>query len=452
MLLATITLSTLRSSGRDLVAPFRVLLPDNSVLECSDILRILPGKRIVAKATHNGNAVLAKIFFQIRNLQQETDGYQLLQTTGVKTPALLRTIPFDDGGICLYAFLQDAMPFDVAWKQSGNEKKQQHFLALLDVLQQMSTAKVYQTDLHPGNFLYSGATLFALDPASCARDEKADAIEEALSLLLAQFPPYEWPLVTDSICQKFPAIAADALRKNSGKKWGIRKNNYLEKIFRDCTEVADLSREKLRILCRRDHISDALTARLRDPATLAAGATILKDGQSAKVYLLEVDGKKLVAKHYINKDWSRKIRRSLRPSRAARSWYFSHALNFVGVDVPTPVALIEGGSRWNRDAWFISDYVSGNDLLSHWQQHEPTDREISAIRNLFAALAFARMSHGDMKATNLIASANQLFVIDYDGMQKYHSQSALKKALVRDRERLLRNWNIPALQQTLQKI
>lgn len=442
MTLPSVTLATLRDSRRQITAPFRVSLPDNSLLECSDILRVLPGKRIVVKATHNGDAVLAKIFFQIRNLQQETDGYQLLQTTGVKTPALLRTIPFDGGGICLYTFLPDAVPFDLSWKKSGDTEKRQYLGALLALLQQMSAARVYQADLHPGNFLYSRETLFALDPASCVRDEKADAFEESLALLLAQFSPYEWQLVSNGICQTFPAIVSDELKKQAVKKSEIRRKNYLEKIFRDCTEVADLSRENLRILCKRSQLSDALVARLQDPATLAAGATVLKDGNSAKVFLLEIDDKKLVAKQYINKDWSRKLRRALRPTRAARSWYFSHALAFVGVDVPLPVALIERGSRWNREAWFISEYITGRDLLSHWQQHEPAEHEKVAIRNLFSALAFARMSHGDMKATNLIVSADRMYVIDYDGMKQHSSESVVKKHLAKDRKRFLQNWEI----------
>lgn len=440
MSLPVLTLATLRDSRRQVAAPFRVSLPDNSVLECNDILRVLPGKRIVARATHNGNPVIAKIFFQIRNLQQETDGYQLLQTTGVRTPALLRTIPFDEGGICLYALLPDAIAFDAVWRRADPAHKEIRLQELLAILAQLASAKVFQADLHPGNFLYSGDTLFALDPASCARDENDKALGDTLALLLAQFPPHDWALVADGISAHCPAIATDTLQQHARGKWQVRKKNYLEKIFRDCTDVVDLSRGKFRILCQREQLSDTLAARLQDPATLAAGAKILKDGNSAKLFLLEIDGKQFVAKQYLDKDWSRKLRRALRPSRAARSWYFSHALAFAGVDVPAPVALIEGSSRWNRDAWFVSECITGHDLLSHWQQLEPADREIASIRNLFSVLAFAQMSHGDMKATNLISRDGTVFVIDYDGMQEHRTQYSLQNALARDRTRFLRNW------------
>src|SRR5690606_32528291 len=116
-------------------------------------------------------------------------------------------------------------------------------------------------------------------------------------------------------------------------------------------------------------------------------------------------GKKLVVKQYVNKDWLRKLRRAFRPSRAARSWYFSHAFAFAGIAVPQPIALIEQRSGpIVTNAWFVSEYCEDTDLLELWQHRAPDPDELSSLHAIFAALKYLRISHGDMKATNLLSN------------------------------------------------
>lgn len=448
------TLAGLQQSGRDIALPFRLALPDGSELLCHELLRVLPGKRLVVRASHHGKTVLAKLFFAARNWQQELDGYALLHSTGATTPTLLGKYAVADGGVCLYAFIGHALALDTLWQHAHTSQKQALLDRLLPLLQQCYEKNVLQQDLHLGNFLLHGSVLCVLDPASCATFASSHEQQHNLALLLAQLPFTDWPLALDSITRHFPHIPRDALAQQAQQHWQQRQRDYLQKIRRDCTDVADLGHGSLHVLCRREHLTDTLAARLKQPQHLSENATVLKNGNSAKVFLVNVDGRALVVKQYINKDWWRTLRRAFRPSRAARSWHIAHALHFVGIDVPMPVALVEQKcGPFVTAAWFVSDYCERHNLLDCWRERAPENDELQALQRLFVLLSFSRLSHGDMKATNLLTDGKHVTLIDYDGAREHHSQSSLQKALAHDKQRLLDNWpDNGRLQEQLAKV
>ncbi len=470
------TLAALQHYGRAIPLPFALVLPDGSSLHCTQVLRVMPGKRLVVRATHQGDIVLAKLFFSERHWQQELDGFSLLNATGVTTPALLAHHHLPDnsnhrGGVCLYEFIDSAIPLDLAWQTAREASKAALFDLLLPVLQQCYLHQVLQKDLHLGNFLLAGnpstdnpstdspptgnalkeSPLIVLDPASCSRFTQPAEQQDNLALLLAQLPFTDWPMALEKIGAHFPSVDNTALAKQAQQHWRQRERAYLQKIRRDCTDVADLSKHALRILCRRNQLNEAMAARLGEPSTLHTRATLLKNGNSAKVFLLDIGGKKIVAKQYINKDWLRKIRRAFRPSRAARSWHIAHALAFAGITVPAPVALIEQKTGpLVTSAWYLCEFNPGRDLLASWQEREPSDGELEALQALFVLLQRSGISHGDMKATNLITDGEHLALIDYDGARQHAQQKTLARALAADKQRFLQNWeDRPALQQRL---
>ena len=63
-----------------------------------------------------------------------------------------------------------------------------------------------------------------------------------------------------------------------------------------------------------------------------------------------------------------------------------------------------------------------------------------AIVDLFKSLHDVRISHGDLKATNLLWHAGRVLLIDLDAVQQHASSQRHAKAWQRDRARLLRNW------------
>jgi serine/threonine-protein kinase RIO1 len=63
------------------------------------------------------------------------------------------------------------------------------------------------------------------------------------------------------------------------------------------------------------------------------------------------------------------------------------------------------------------------------------------VANLVRQLIKANISHGDMKATNIIVTSHGLKLIDLDAMQIHASHTKTVTAINADISRLLRNWD-----------
>ena len=88
--------SELTRLGRQIVTPFLIEIYKEGGLDkikINEILRIIPRKRLVAKAKWQGKAVVVKIFFAPlrwkRNLSGEISGINLLRKNGLRAPAIL---------------------------------------------------------------------------------------------------------------------------------------------------------------------------------------------------------------------------------------------------------------------------------------------------------------------------------------------------------------------------
>jgi tRNA A-37 threonylcarbamoyl transferase component Bud32 len=172
------------------------------------------------------------------------------------------------------------------------------------------------------------------------------------------------------------------------------------------------------------------------------GGKTLKDGRTSTVAKVELQDESFVVKRYNLKNTWHALDRLWRPSRAWHSWREGHRLRFLSIATPEPLALIEerlGPLR--RRAFLITAYCPGVSLKQYLSaDQEPDPATASAILSLFNALHRQRISHGDLKATNLLWHDAQLFVIDLDAMIQHRSATAFARAWRRDRARLLCNW------------
>ena len=89
----------------------------------------------------------------------------------------------------------------------------------------------------------------------------------------------------------------------------------------------------------------------------------------------------------------------------------------------------------------VTDHCPGDSLANHLSaEREPPATEALAIVSLFATLYRLHISHGDLKATNLLWHAGEIWLIDLDACTQHRSEAAYRQAWRRDRARLLRNW------------
>ena len=170
----------------------------------------------------------------------------------------------------------------------------------------------------------------------------------------------------------------------------------------------------------------------------------LKDGNTATVALAQCGAQKVVIKRYNIKHFRHWLSRFWRPSRAWKSWKNAHHLAVLGIKTPKPIAVVEQRFGWLRSrAFYLSEYESAEDALAKYTQtDELSEQHVQDFKQFFTALVYGRISHGDLKANNILLTEEGLSLIDLDAMRFHGSSRSFKKALTRDLNRFLKNWSL----------
>ena len=450
--------SGLRAAGRAPAVPFVITLADGQPLTMLRLLRVLPGKRIVGEAEFGGARVLAKLFVangSERHWQQEHAGIALLQRAGVPTPEILAASAVAGGGHALLtAFHAEAESLATAWSDvrdcaAGSDGAMEVLSPVLIMLARMHQAGVAQEDLHLGNFLRTADRLLVIDGDSVKNFGRLLTAAEAadnLGMLLAQLPA-AWDVVRSALLAIYREAGGISgfdeaqLQAAIDKVRDWRLKDFLGKSVRDCS-LFSVERNTTRFSSVWRESADWLGPLLHDPDVALEKGVRLKSGNTCTVAKAQVAEREVVIKRYNLKSVGHALSRFWRPSRAWHSWREAHRLGLFGVATPTPLALIEerlGPMR--RRAWLATECCPGISLFDHLSaDQEPPAAEASAIATLFATLHRLKISHGDLKATNLLWHAGRIWLIDLDATTQHRSEAAYRKAWRRDRERLLRNW------------
>lgn len=462
----------LRLQGRAITPPFRLrVIASGKTQEvtCRQILRHVPGKRLVFRGTWDRRQVVAKLYLDTtaagRHFRRELKGIKALAAAGLPTPPLVFQGSLEDARtpLLMIAAIEDALDLGRHFKTLGCPTEGRALLRqAVTAIAQMHDAGLRQRDIHPGNFLYSDGGIMIIDGDAV---EKADAVPlptrpslANLTLFLAQF---EMPF--DTLLPELAATYAHARRRPMGpisdaaiaaavwrwREWRQRK--YLRKIQRPCSEVAVTRRLNRYVAQDRTWEVPGRTYLLDDPDRSMASGTLLKAGHSATVAKVALGSASVVIKRYNIKNACHALGRGLRTSRAMRSWKNAHRLKLLGIPTPRPLAVIE--ERWGfvrRRAFFVMAFLPGETIdqaLRSRLVDEPSGTAVlDRLERLLAQLAAARISHGDFKASNFIWSAGTLYLLDLDGMRVHRRRSAFHRAFRRDLLRLQRNWrDVPTL-------
>lgn len=450
----------LRDTGRSPETPFCVVLADGREVLLRKLLRVLPGKRIVAEGDWGGRPVLAKFFVaegSARHWAQEKAGIVALHQAKLPTPDLLLAEALPGGGhVLLTVFVDGAQSLADAWQPLsespvGSPQALSVLLPAFLMVGKMHAAGLVQNDLHLGNFLRTGDELFVIDGDAVRSVSPGKALESRratnnLAVLFAQLP-LAWDSQRDALIEAYLAGGGCRISDMAGLQYEVsrvrtlRLKDYLGKTVRDCT-LFSVKRSALRFVALRREEAERLSSLLDAPDDAVRGGQLLKDGRTCTVARATLDERVLVVKRYNLKNARHLLARFWRPSRAWHSWREGHRLGFLGIPTPAPLALLEervGPLR--RRAFLINEFCPGPSLLDYLAPDREPEAEIGrAIVSLFRILCDNRISHGDLKATNLLWHDGKVFVIDLDAVLQHRSSSAFARAWQRDRARLLRNW------------
>ena len=458
---------SLRSAGRNIKVPFQLPLKVRGVEEkliCHEILRNLPGKRLVCFGKIEENDfVVAKIFLDRsrgrRHFHRELRGVRALEAACIPTPKLL----------CQGTLVDGRTHFLLTRKIEGAKDLKQHLCDhpsgsnLMDSLTAVVVAiatlhdkGLSQRDIHPGNFLLKNELVHIIDGADVRQHRSvplsARPSIDNLGFFLSQFQSQSEAHFRELMaiyCRHRNWFLTPGLEKKVLKAirrciWQ-REKKFLSKTLRSSTAFVAVRTWKHRSVCKRDWYCPSMQRLIATPEAAIADGTILKAGNTATVAKVDLQGRSIVVKRYNIKNGLHAFSRAFRSTRAIISWRNANRLTLHKISTPEPIAIIE--KRWGpvrRQSYFICRYIPGEPISDAIKKRREDSVQpmqyLEGLLKLLKQLHKHRLSHGDLKASNLILYKGRLQIIDLDGMKKYLCLPLFERAFHRDMHRLVRNW------------
>lgn len=427
---------------------------DGERYQCEQVLRWLPGRRLVVKARHHNTTLLLKLFVPNkkgwRELSREQHGYRACIAAGVAVP--FKKFLSDNFAGCLaiaYDYLEDAEVFSLGANQQAKQVQ-----TLLQLMVRCHVGGVYQQDIHTDNILQTPKGLYLIDLAS-VKGQPGQPLSAKKSLknmarLVAQFVPDEQRILLEKLSGyyqarqwRFDAQAHSEFKRLLDKAWHKRKETYLSKCFRACTMTVYRKDQQQEYAFKRAFLKHIDKSAIADIDVLVEKGQKIKDGNSSTVVLAELGGRQVVIKRYNMKSVWHLLKRCWRPSRAANAWRQGNLMNLLGIPTPEVLGFVEHRfGPFRQRAYLVSEYVEHASELSQVYTNEvPKEPELKQIRRIFSLMREYRLSHGDMKASNLLLTqSGQVELIDLDAMQEHRYDWTFQRAFVRDQQRFMKNW------------
>ena len=447
--------------GRNLGTPFllSVKKPGGKWgdIQLIRVFRLLPKKRLVALANYQGKLFLLKIFLgkhARRNSRRERLGVTHLTHAGVITPNLLWEGMIADSGMVLaFEYLRDAVSLDMGLQKSTSERIQL-LSEIMKVMARLHDHGVMQTDIHLGNFLLHNGTCYTIDGGGIKKRSNQGLSEHSslknLSLFFAQFTIDFDAWIPAVLCSyeeergwRYNHRRLDNLLLEIRNSREARKRSLISKTLRDCSRFKSTSTLTRFMVCERKSFNSEMSQVLRDIDRFVDTGCILKLGNTATVSLVKLSDRSLVIKRYNVKGVFHALKLAFRVSRARTSWKNAFRLEVLGIPALKAIALLEKrlcflGSK----SYLITEYIEGSPLGEYLRDTPKIKNfiEMGALKNTFSKLSKAQLSHGDLKASNLMISNKKPIIIDLDSMREYSSKRTFRRAFKCDLERFIENF------------
>jgi len=455
---------------RDITFPFTLHLQDQMTsFTATQPLRIVPNKRLVVWGYWQSQSVVAKLFFTKkakRYAQQEIRGIKALQASHIRTPKLYYHGLTNDDSIYILLFeaIQQAQDiYSLILSEGETTVSREVQSSVIACLAAQHQAGLMQSDLHPQNFLWTNHTLFTIDGSSIQSVTNPLEMSSSLrnlALLFAQFPP-SFDAKTIALLHDYASYRSipltvkhlETFKSHLNIQRKQRIQFCLKKIMRNCTDFSLSKTFTKRFVCRRNNLTPAMNTLLMNIDAAFTDTTPIKAGRSSTVILHTLEDKTVVIKRYNIKSFFHYLKRCLQPTRAACAWQNAHRLQLLNVSTPQPIAFVERRLGPLRStSYFISEFIPGESLIHLAQQHIKMKHDnksvlphslkpvLNAVQSMLQQLWQQGISHGDLKASNIIINNNKPYLIDLDALRTHRSARTFTHHLQKDYQRFLANW------------
>lgn len=449
-----------------IVTAFNVQLNDGATLAVSEIVRVVPNKRLVCKAVWQNQPVYAKLFIGAdakRYAQRDQQGVQALIDAKIATPDLLYAGMTGANEVLIYRAIERSQNAETLYQQLYQSQQHHNRLDLMckltEMVAQLHSAGLQQTDLHLKNFLVEAEKIYAIDgdgvrPLSAFLNKRHQLRNLATLFSKMDALDNRWITVCYAhYCQHAnqPYTTAD-MQKVTDLTLKIRQkmaHTYADKkVFRSCTDVAVTQDFKQYRASARDFDATDLSIKWLDDALNNPQAR-LKSGNTCTVGKAKFANAQIAIKRYNIKNIWHGFKLSVSQSRAAKSWSNAYRLGILNIATAKPLALIEAriGCLKQR-AYLLTAYIDAPNIADFYALSISNDAKKNvahATALLFLKLKLLRISHGDCKATNIKVVDEKPVLIDLDSMQAHafiglFSRKWFEKKHLKDLKRFMQNW------------
>lgn len=460
-----ITYTELQRADYDFNRPFAVPIEKDKHFEVTQVLRVMPKKRLTAVGVWNGRPAIIKLFFDKRSALRHRDadvaGMKVCYVNNIPAPALY----FEGAAldkrvqVVIYEYFQQGESLYSLWEEIPDVNSLEPLLK--NVVIELATQHVLgvlQQDCHLKNFFIVGKHIFTLDGGQItASDKMIDKSEsmENLALFLSQLG-VGLDVLNDKLFIHYAKARGWLLKKNDITDFQLmikkydktRWLDYEKKLQRSSSAHLKFKTLAQQGMVERAYLGAEMKAFLKDPDSVFVLPTslLLKNGRSSTVIQAQLDGHAFVIKRYNLKHLWHRVRRSVRVTRALMCWRYAHQLRLFHVATPKPIAYVERSVLGLRGrSYLVTEAVKGVNIGEYCANKTAADDAVRTIVpktiQLLAGFKALKLTHGDLKKTNIIVNKfENPVMIDLDGVKEHQTKTGLNQSWKAEKKRFLRNF------------
>lgn len=183
---------------------------------------------------------------------------------------------------------------------------------------------------------------------------------------------------------------------------------------------------------------------IKNVSSLMQQGDYLKKDDTSSVSRSVWNNKNIVTKQYNHRGFCHSLRHTIKRSRAFRCWINGHRLFNLGIPTPKPLAYIEqrkGLLVWT--SYLVTEFVDARMLCDFERDSSVSQQQLSRIigqvEELLERLAKHRISHGDLKHTNILITDKGPVLTDLDAMVVHKISWLFQSKRQKDMARFLKD-------------